>query len=64
MKIISDRYGIDSESKAFNMLLTIKRRFKATLRTNLRNTVAAEEYVDEEWQEILNLVREIEQKKP
>jgi RNA polymerase sigma-70 factor (ECF subfamily) len=62
MKSISARYGIDSESTAFNMLLTVKRRFKATLRANLRITVLAEDDIDEEWREILNLVGESEQK--
>jgi DNA-directed RNA polymerase specialized sigma24 family protein len=54
MKAIAARHGITSESTAFNMLLTVKRRFKATLRTNLRSTVLSEADVDEEWQDMLN----------
>jgi len=58
MKLISARYGIESESVAFNMLLTVKRYFKVTLRKNVRTTVLADEYVDEEWHEILGLLGE------
>jgi DNA-directed RNA polymerase specialized sigma24 family protein len=62
MKVIATRYGITSESAAFNMLLTVKRRFKATLRTNLRSTVLSEADIDEEWQEMLNFFKETQQK--
>jgi RNA polymerase sigma-70 factor (ECF subfamily) len=61
MKAIAIRYGITSESTAFNMLLTVKRRFKATLRTNLRSTVLSEADIDEEWQEMLNFFRKTTQ---
>ena len=64
MKAISVQYGVESESTAFNMLLTVKRRFKATLRENLRSTVLTEDDIDEEWREISNLVGESEQKRP
>ncbi len=63
MKAIAARYGIESESTAFNMLLTVKRRFRAKLRVNLRSTVLAEEDIDDEWQEILSLLGEYEQKR-
>jgi len=62
MKAIGARYGITNESTAFNMLLTVKRRFKSTLRTNLRITVLSEADIDEEWQEMLNFFAETEQK--
>ena len=64
MKAVAARHGIEDETVAFNMLLTIKRRFRTTLRRNLRTTVLAEEDIDEEWREILNLVEESEQKRP
>lgn len=54
MKTICSRYGIENESAAFNLLLTVKRHFKAALRRNLRSTVLREDDIDEEWQEILN----------
>jgi len=55
MKSICARLGIESESRAFNMLLTVKRRFKAALRRNLANTVLAEEDIDKEWQDLLKI---------
>jgi len=62
MKTICARYGITSESTAFNMLLTVKRHFRAALRRNLRNTVVQEEDVDGEWQEILSVLGDDAQK--
>jgi DNA-directed RNA polymerase specialized sigma24 family protein len=62
MKVIATRYGIASESTAFNMLLTVKRRFKVTLRTNLRITVISETDIDEEWQAMLNFFKKTQQK--
>jgi RNA polymerase sigma-70 factor (ECF subfamily) len=58
MKAIGARYGIESESRAFNMLLTVKRRFKAALRRNLANTVLTEGDVDDEWRDLLRLFGE------
>ena len=62
MKAIASRYGIKSESTAFNMLLTVKRRFKTTLRTNLRITVLSDDDVDQEWQEMLKFFGKTQQK--
>ncbi|MHC4440808.1 MAG: RNA polymerase sigma factor [Planctomycetota bacterium] len=62
MKVIAERFGIKSESTAFNMLLTVKRRFKTTLRANLRITVISEDDIDEEWHEMLNFFRKTQQK--
>jgi DNA-directed RNA polymerase specialized sigma24 family protein len=62
MKIIGTRYGIPDESSAFNMLLTVKRHFKAALTRNLRSTVLREEDIEAEWHEMLNLTGERAQK--
>lgn len=62
MKAVGARYGVASESRAFNMLLTVKRRFKAALRRNLANTVLIKEDIDEEWQDLLKLFGESAQK--
>ena len=62
MKVIAARHGITSESTAFNMLLTVKRRFKDTLKTNLRITVLSEDDIDEEWKEMLNFFGKTRQK--
>jgi len=53
MKEICARYGIATESIASNMLVTVKRRFKAVLRRNLRDTVLSEDDVDGELREML-----------
>ena len=62
MKAIGARYGIESESRAFNMLLTVKRRFKAALRRNLANTVLSEGDIDEEWRDLLRFFDKSAQK--
>ncbi|MHC4147452.1 MAG: RNA polymerase sigma factor [Planctomycetota bacterium] len=53
---ICEKYGIDSEKKASNMIITVKRRFQVTLRQYLRNTVASEREVDDELQEIMRFL--------
>jgi RNA polymerase sigma-70 factor (ECF subfamily) len=55
MKEICERHGIDSESVASNMLVTVKRRFKAALRTSLSKTVLAQGDVDGELRDLLSL---------
>jgi hypothetical protein len=62
MKVVGARHGITSESHAFNMLLTVKRRFKTALRRNITNTVLMEEDVDEEWRDLLRFFNESAQK--
>jgi hypothetical protein len=62
MKAIGARYGVASESRAFNMLLTVKRRFRAALRRNLANTVLNKEDVDQEWRDLLIFLGESAQK--
>ena len=55
MREICEQHDLEGESVASNMLVTVKRRFRTTLRRNLRFTVLAEGDVDDELQEILNL---------
>lgn len=52
IKELCAKYGIDDEKKVSNMLITVKRRFQAAIRRHVRNTVASEEEVDEEVQEL------------
>jgi DNA-directed RNA polymerase specialized sigma24 family protein len=52
VKELCDKYGIDDEKKASNMLVTVKRRFQVALRRHVRNTVASEEDVEDEVQEL------------
>jgi len=56
IKDLCSQYGIASESAASNMLVTVKRRFRAALRRNVRATVLSEEDVDGELREILVLM--------
>lgn len=62
MRELCTRYEISSESTASNMLVTVKRRFKAALRRNVRATVLSDDDVDGELREILTLLGESERK--
>jgi DNA-directed RNA polymerase specialized sigma24 family protein len=55
MREICTRYDIENASVASNMLVTVKRRFRAALRKNLRLTVLSEGDVDDELREMLSL---------
>ena len=48
LKEIMGRYGITKESKASNMIVTVKRRFQATLRRFLRESVTSDDHVKDE----------------
>jgi len=58
LKEICARYGIEDQSKASNMIVTVKRRFQAALKKNLRTTVVSESQMDEELKEMLKFFRE------
>jgi DNA-directed RNA polymerase specialized sigma24 family protein len=63
IKDICTQYGIEGESVASNMLVTVKRRFRAGLRRNVRATVLSEGDVDGELREILVLIDKNARKK-
>ena len=48
LREICDRYDIDDDAKASNMIVTVKRRFQAALIKNLRESVLSDEQVDDE----------------
>ena len=48
-------YSIESESKASNMVTTVKRRFRSILRRHLRESVSTEENIDTELMELLRV---------
>ena len=50
------RYAIADESKASNMIVTVKRRFQSALREQVRNTVASTNEIDDELREILSFL--------
>jgi len=61
MKEICRKYAIESEAKASNMMVTVKRRFQTALRNHLRNLVVSEDQIDEELAEILRFLPKIAQ---
>jgi len=52
---ICDRYGVDSASKASNMIVTVNRRFRAALKQHLRRAVASSADVEEELNELMRM---------
>jgi RNA polymerase sigma-70 factor (ECF subfamily) len=55
LKEICDRHGIESASKASNMIITVNRRFRATLKRHLRRAVANNADVEEELSELMQM---------
>ena len=53
---ICRKYGIDSEKKASNMIITVKRRFQGALKQYIRSTVSSENYMADELEEILKFL--------
>ncbi|MFC1765654.1 RNA polymerase sigma factor [Planctomycetota bacterium] len=53
---LCDEYGIESEKKASNMIVTVKRRFQTTLKEAIRNTVTSEAEIADELQEIMQFL--------
>ncbi|MFC1603548.1 hypothetical protein ACFL5F_00850 [Planctomycetota bacterium] len=49
---ICSKYGIEDESKASNMVITVKRRFRVILKRHLRNLVQSDVEVEEELGEV------------
>lgn len=56
MKEICRKYNIESEAKASNMMVTVKRRFQTALRSHLCSLVVSENQVDEELSEIMRFL--------
>lgn len=50
---LCERYGVNDEKQASNMVITVKRRFQSVLRNHVRRTVLAEEQVTEELAELM-----------
>jgi RNA polymerase sigma-70 factor (ECF subfamily) len=53
---ICQRYGIDNEAKASNMLKTVKRFFRSVLERHVHQTVLSDEVVEEELREIFTFL--------
>ncbi len=50
------RLGIDNESKAANIIVTVKRRFRAILKRHLRDLVASDSEAEDELNEIFRIL--------
>jgi len=61
MKEICRKYAVESEAKASNMMVTVKRRFQTALRSHLRSLVVSEDQVDEELAEIMRFLPKMAQ---
>ena len=61
MTEICRRYGLESETKASNMMVTVKRRFQTVLRNHLRSLVVSEDQVEEELAEIMRFLPKMAQ---
>ena len=61
MTEICRRYGLESETKASNMMVTVKRRFQTILRNHLRHLVVSEDQVEEELEEIMRFLPKLAQ---
>jgi len=55
LKEICDKYGIESTAKASNMIITVNRRFRATLKRHLRRGVTNNADVEEEFKELMQI---------
>ena len=53
---ICNRLGVEDTRWASNMIITVKRRFRETLRKSIRNTVMSSDRVDEELDEIIRFL--------
>ena len=53
---ICKKYGVDTESRASNMILSIKRRFRSVLKHHLRQLVQSDSEADEEFSELFKIL--------
>jgi hypothetical protein len=58
LKDICQKYDVQSERKASNMIITVKRRFHALLKRYLKRFVSSESDIDEEFAELKKILSE------
>jgi len=58
LAVICAKYGIDGGSKASNMIVTVKRRFRAAIERCLREVVKSDSEVEEELNDLLKILCE------
>jgi len=56
LRDLCEKYGVESEKKASNMIVTVKRRFQAALKQTIRSTVASESEMAEELKEMMQFL--------
>jgi len=56
LKELCDRYGIENEAKASNMIITIKRCFRRILEDHLRRFVRTDSEIEDEFNELLGII--------
>ena len=61
MEEICHKYGISDTIKASNMIVTVKRRFRLSLKECVRESVTSDEQAEEELEEIMRFVPKIAQ---
>jgi hypothetical protein len=61
LRDVCDRYGIQDDTKASNIIVTVKRRFQTALRKQLRDSVVSEEQVNGELEELRKFFPKIAQ---
>jgi hypothetical protein len=61
LKEIAAKYGISDESRASNMIVTVKRRLQVALKQYLRESVTSDEYVKGELEQIRQFFPKIAQ---
>jgi len=61
MEEICHKYGISDAIKASNMIVTVKRRFRLSLKERVRESVTSDEHVEEELEEIMRFIPKIAQ---
>ena len=56
LRQLCDRLGIESETKAYNMNVTVKRRFQAALRRRVRQYVSSDVEVEQEIRDMMEVL--------
>jgi DNA-directed RNA polymerase specialized sigma24 family protein len=56
LKELCDRYGIENEAKASNMIITVKRCFRRILEDHLRRFVRTDSEIEDEMSELLEII--------
>jgi RNA polymerase sigma-70 factor (ECF subfamily) len=56
LKKLCDKYDVENEAKASNMIITVKRCFRRVLEDQLRRFVRTDSEIDDEFNELLGII--------